>query len=74
MLGFQSCRGARKNKKAVTTQPFIVTLINPDFEKKKKKIVVGWSRTPVNAIIRVSINHRLYSDGTRDLARFARGF
>ena len=53
----------------------IVSFINPDFEKQKKqKFVVGRSRTTVNAIVRVSIYHRLYSDGTRDLARFARGF
>ena len=53
----------------------IVSLINPDFEKKKKKKnVVGRSRTTVNAIVRVSTYHRLYSDGTRDLARFVRGF
>ena len=52
----------------------IVSFINPDFEEKQKnKIVVGRSRTTVNAIVRVSIYHRLYSDGTRDLARFVRG-
>ena len=54
----------------------IVSLINPDFEKQKQKqkFVVGGSRTTVNTIVRVSIYHRLYSDGTRDLAHFARGF
>ena len=54
---------------------YFVSSINPDFEKQKKtKFVVGRSRTSVIAIIRVSIYHRLYSDGTRDLARFTRGF
>ena len=73
LLGFQSSRGSRRNKKAINNQLFIVSLINPDFEEKKK-IVVGRIRTTVNAIVRVSIYHRLYSDGTHDLARFARGF
>ena len=74
LLGFRSNRGSRRNKKAINNQVIIVSLINPDFEKKKKKKVVGRSRTTVNAIVRVSTYHRLYSDGTRDLARFARGF
>ena len=75
LLGFQSSRGSRRNKKAINNRAIIVSLINPDFEKQKKtKIVVGRNRTTVNAIVRVSIYHRLYSDGTRDLARFARGF
>ena len=34
LLGFQSSRGARKNKKTVTNQPFILSLINPDFEQQ----------------------------------------
>ena len=66
LLGFQSSRVSRRNKKAINNQVIIVSLINPDFEKKKKKIVVGRSRTTVNAIVRVSIYHRRYSDGTRD--------
>ena len=74
LLEFQSSRGSRRNNKAINNQVIIVSLINPDLKKKKKKIVVGRSRTTVNAIVRVSIYHRLYSNGTRDLARFARGF
>ena len=37
LLGLQSSRGARKIQKAITNHSFIVTPINPDFEKKKKK-------------------------------------
>ena len=36
LLGFQSCRGSRRDKKAINNQLFIVSLINPDFEEKIK--------------------------------------
>ena len=41
--------------------------INPDLKKiknKTKKYIVGRNRTTGNAIVRVSIYHRLYNDGT----------
>ena len=43
LLGFQSSRGSTKNKKQTSVnQLFIVSFINPDFEKQKKqKFVVG---------------------------------
>ena len=36
LLGFQSSRGSRRNKKTINNQTIIVSFINPDFEKQKK--------------------------------------
>ena len=37
LLGFQSSRGSRRNKKAINNQVIIVSLIYPDFVKKTNK-------------------------------------
>ena len=36
LLGFQSSRGPRRNKKAISNQVIIVFLIDPDFGKETK--------------------------------------
>ena len=36
LLGFQSSRGSRRNKKTINNQMIIISFINPDFEKQEK--------------------------------------